>query len=169
MRMRYVATMNEGKSDDIMKLMKLSGKDKDECILAYDEAGGDVSDALNKLGKKPKEKKIFKEGDIVVRIASPDSSKLTPDCQEFLKTYKFFKIIHVNENHNIDIGYVTPDGKQFYFSPNKFELRDKPKETPKPEDPTQQVGYRPNPSNPYVKVVKRSLDYYNPWDDDDNR
>ena len=79
-----------------------------------------------KKEKKKMDKKIFNVGDIVVCIEIR-SKKLSQDAIDFLSTYKYFKILDVNKNYNIDLGYVTSEGSKFYFSPNRFELKDKPK------------------------------------------
>jgi len=115
----------EPKLSDVKKLSDLTGKSLDDCKKALFITGDVMDDALEYLKGKKKEKKKFNVGDIVVRTTN-DKGKLTEDCMEFLRTYKWFKILHVNENFNIDIGYVTPEGKTFMFFPNKFELRDKP-------------------------------------------
>jgi len=70
--------------------------------------------------KKKKEKIKFKIGD-KLRCIEFKVGKLDPECVEYLKTYKYYKVLDVKEDFNIDIGYITPNGKRFYFSPNRFE------------------------------------------------
>lgn len=127
--------INEGMMEDIIYLQKTTGRSKEDCIEVYKNANGDIKvafDVLMKIGinigdiKKEKEKKIFQVGDMVI-CTNIKSNKLTQYAIDFLSTYKYFKIIDVNDNKSIDLGYFTPDGKSFYFNPNRFELRDKPK------------------------------------------
>jgi len=84
------------------------------------------SDLLPKKEKKKGDKKVFNIGDVVV-CTEIKSKKLPQEAIEFLSTFKYFKVIDVNDNYNIDIGYVTAEGTKFYFNPNRFELKDKPK------------------------------------------
>lgn len=96
-----------------------------------------------KKDKKKADKKVFSNGDIIICI-EPKSKKLTQDAMDFLSTYKYFKIIDVNENFNIDISYFTQDGKQFYFNPNRFELRDK----------TKSIDWAVDKDGVYVKITE---------------
>jgi hypothetical protein len=42
-----------------------------------------------------------------------------------MMTYKYFKVIDVNDKLNIDLGHRLADnGNPYYFSPNRFELKD---------------------------------------------
>ena len=149
-------------TEKVLKVAKMTGKDMDECAAALINTSGDISKAIDMLGKKKKEKKIFQVGDIVVRTKM-DKGKMTDDCMEFLRTYKWFKILHVNENHNIDIGYLTPAGKTFMFSPNNFELRDpKPIETKIVE---QQPPKPPRKQEDYQRIKKDDIG----WGDDDDQ
>lgn len=66
-------------------------------------------------------RKIFKPGDIVI-LTIKNKGKLKYDSYEFLMTYKKFKVIEVNDNFNVHIGYFLDDGNIYYFSPNRFEL-----------------------------------------------
>jgi len=118
--------MNETRSSDILKLMKLTGKDKDSCIDALDQNDGDIDAASIYLGgakkKKPKEKKVFKIGDVVVCIDTKQG-KLPQDCYEFLLTYKKFRVIDINDKLNIDLGHrLAENGNPFFFAPNRFDL-----------------------------------------------
>jgi hypothetical protein len=81
------------------------------------------------MKKEKKEKKVFSVGDVVVCI-NDKAGKLPPDAVEYLRTFKKFTILDINGALNIDIGYKTSDGKTFYYSPNRFELKDKPKDKP---------------------------------------
>lgn len=147
---------------DLMTLMKLTGKDKETCYRVLKTCEGDVNKAFELLGgKQKKEKKLFNVGDIII-CTNPKSSKLGPEAIEFLLTYKYFKILDVNENKNIHIGYVNNEGKAFYFSPNRFELRDKPKEVPPPPQPTPKPQYEPM-SVKREKYEDSPDDYYSGW------
>lgn len=69
-----------------------------------------------------KEKKVFKKGD-VVKCIDADLGKLPVDCHEFIMTYKKFKVLDVNDNFNIDLGYrLQENGNPYYFNPKRFEL-----------------------------------------------
>jgi len=117
-----------GKLEDIMKLRKLTGMPSETCEKIYDENDRDVEASMEELlelkkgkKKKPKEKKMFKVGDIIIRV-DDSPGKLTPDCLDFLATYKKFKVLDVNDKLQIHIGHISPSGNPFYFSPNRFEL-----------------------------------------------
>mgnify|MGYP001247373173 CR=1 FL=1 len=73
--------------------------------------------------KKPKDKKIFKVGDVVTCLSTKEG-KLPPDAIDFLLTYKKFHVLDVNDKLNIDIGHISTSGNPFYFAPNRFELID---------------------------------------------
>ena len=68
---------------------------------------------------KPRED--WQVGDIVVCIDNK-TGKLTPDCIEFLLTYKKFKVLVVNDKLNIHVGHMLENGNPYFFSPNRFEL-----------------------------------------------
>lgn len=134
------------KSEDIDALMNHTGLEREECIKVLKSTNGNLYKAyqylmktsnkikpgLEPMEKPKKDKKIFKIGDVIIRTKM-DQGKLTDDCMEFLRTYKYFKVQEINSNLNIDIGYRTPEGEKYWFSPNNFELKDKPKEVPQPK------------------------------------
>jgi NACalpha-BTF3-like transcription factor len=139
------------KSEDIDALMKHTGLEREECVKvlkstngnlykAYDylikTRGDKIKPGLEPMEKPKKDKKIFKIGDVIIRTKM-EQGKLTDDCMEFLRTYKYFKVQEINANLNIDIGYRTPEGEKYWFSPNNFELKDKPKEVAPPPKPAQ--------------------------------
>jgi hypothetical protein len=119
-----------GRSDNVLKLMKLTGAPSTKCGEVYDECDGDMDEAIDRLSKygkkkKPKDKKIFKPGDVVVVQITDEKGKLPPEAYEFLLTYKYFTVRDVNDKLNVDIGYITPDTHNpFFFTPNRFELKD---------------------------------------------
>ena len=81
--------------------------------------------------KKPKEKpprKVFNVGDIIILIKK-EQKKLPNDAYEFLLTYSKFEVKAVNENGNLYLGFDR-NGEEFWFAPNRFEL--KPLDKPKP-------------------------------------
>jgi len=160
--MKYLRKMNESKFDDTMSLHKHTGRSMEDCSIALEEAGGDLSKAVSILKKKaPKEKKVFQVGDIVVRMQSADMGKLRPDVADFLRTYRYFKILEINDKKNIDIGYIGPEGR-FWFSPNKFELRDKPKV----DDVKKEINDIEKIENELKKVVSsKPSSHYDPEDD----
>jgi hypothetical protein len=134
------------KSEDIDALIKHTGLDREKCIevlkmtkgslyKAYDylikNHGDKIKPGIKPMEKPKKEKKIFNIGDVIIRTKM-EQGKLTDDCMEFLRTYKYFKVQEINSNLNIDIGYRTPEGEKYWFSPNNFELKDKPKEQDRP-------------------------------------
>jgi hypothetical protein len=47
---------------------------------------------------------------------------MSPDCVDFLLTYKKFRVREVTDKLNIDIGHKLENGNPYYFSPNRFEL-----------------------------------------------
>lgn len=97
---------------------------KEEALEILIEVGWDMSKAKDflKKRKKPKEKKLFKVGDIIKCIDN-NPGKMPKDCVQFLLTYKKFKVLDVNEKLNIDIGHrLEENGNPYYFSPNRFEL-----------------------------------------------
>jgi len=71
--------------------------------------------------KKPKEKKVFSVGDVVICLNNKEG-KLPPDALDFLLTFKKFKVLQVNDKLNIDVGHKTAEGNPFFFAPNRFEL-----------------------------------------------
>jgi hypothetical protein len=116
------------KYENIIKLKKLTGVSSEICEKVYDDCEGDMDAAIAELldikkGKKrnPKEKKMFKIGDSI-KCIDDKPGKLTPDCIDFLMTYKKFKVLDVNDKWNIHIGHISVTGKPYYFSPNRFEL-----------------------------------------------
>lgn len=113
----------ESRAADIAKLKEATGLPNDICEEAYDEYDCSVEKAYKalKAGKKPKDKRMFNVGDIVVCIDNK-AGKLTPDCLEFLLTYKKFKVLEVNDKMNIHVGHRLENGNPYFFSPNRFEL-----------------------------------------------
>lgn len=119
-----------GKSENILKLAKITGMGIGRCTSVYDDCDGDMEEAMEQLSnmgkkKKPKDRKIFQPGDIIVVKNLEDKGKLPPDAYEYLLTYKYFKVIEVNEKLSIHIGHITPETHNpFFFSPNRFELKE---------------------------------------------
>lgn len=149
-------------SEMIAALMKSTGKPSEECIKALKMSNNDANKALELLGgKQKKEKKLFNVGDIVICV-NPKSAKLNQDAIEFLLTYKYFKILDVNENKNIDIGYINNEGKNFYFSPNRFELRDKPKVEKEPVENKSSVQ-ETNPQQEKSQIKTKSDPFGSYW------
>jgi len=101
----------------IDKLSSETGFNSQKCKNVLITTEGDYEKALEIIEK---EKTKFKVGDLVVRV---DGGNVSQDCKDFLSTYKWFKILDVNAKGNIDIGYRTPAGKKFMFSPKRFELK----------------------------------------------
>jgi hypothetical protein len=75
----------------------------------------------NKEKKSKKEKKKFEIGDILILTNKDKTGKLPEEAREFLLTYKKFKVIHINEKFNIDIGCILNNGNSYYFNPNRFD------------------------------------------------
>ncbi len=131
------------RKDKIAKLSRLLNIDEDMAEEALMDAGWDLQVAHDMIKggkkKKPKDKKIFKVGDKIVCIDPKPSKTMPPDCIDFLVTYKYFKVIDVNDKLNIDIGHrLAENGNPYYFSPNRFELKDgiAPIQKAEPEAPT---------------------------------
>lgn len=120
--------MPSSKSEKIEKLMSLTDFDKKDCVQALEDSdwGLDVAySLLKKKNKKPKEKKVFKIGDILICIDNKLTKNIPEECIIFLNTYSYFKVQDVNEKLNIDIGYkLSTNGNPYYFSPNRFELKE---------------------------------------------
>jgi alanyl-tRNA synthetase len=79
---------------------------------------------LRKIEEEKKKRKTFQEGDVVV-VVKPGQGKLPLEAWEFLRTYKRFKVLSLNENGKINLGcHVTRDGvsKLYFFSTKRFEL-----------------------------------------------
>jgi hypothetical protein len=117
-------TTKEGK---IKEFAKLTGVDEDEAEEILSEYEWDFTKALLEKGrkKKPKDKKIFKVGDKIICIDFKPSKNMEPWCIEFLQTYKYYTVKDVKENLNIDVGLISPaSGQAYFFSPNRFELRE---------------------------------------------
>jgi len=148
--------------DIVDQLCKLTGIDTTKAQYLLSSSDWNIRKALEKykleMKKKPKEKKVFKKGDVVTCIDN-SPGKLPPDCAEFLITYKKFKVIDVNDKLNIDLGYKLEEtGNPYYFSPNRFELlngtapvkimnsvenEDNIKESPEKELPAKSIYYSP--------------------------
>ena len=139
------------KKEKILRVRKSTGIEAAEAEGYLDENDWDINDAISAIKggkkKKPKDKKIFKVGDIIVCI-DPKPGKLPADCVDFLMTYKKFKVLDVNEKYNIDLGHkLVENDNPYFFSPNRFELMngiapvmksdgtivESGKETPQPE------------------------------------
>ena len=121
---------------DALNLKKMFGIDIDEASRLLDDYDGDIDAVIQELGdrkgisldtkgkaKKPKEKRLFKVGDII-KCIDANPGKLPPDCVQFLNTYNSFKVKEVNPQLNIDLGYILEsNGHQYFFAPHRFELK----------------------------------------------
>lgn len=85
------------------------------------ESKKDKPNEINKEKKTKKEKKKFEIGDILILTNKDKTGKLPEEAKEFLLTYKKFKVIHINEKFNIDIGCILNNGNSYYFNPNRFD------------------------------------------------
>jgi hypothetical protein len=88
----------------------------------YDDDDDDEDRPKKKKEKKPKP--VFQVGDIVICIKT-DQGNLTREASEYLQTFKRFKVIAVSDSLAIDIGYRTPEGKVFSFTPTRFQLKER--------------------------------------------
>lgn len=105
--------------------------------------GGDPSPRRTPKKKKKdgdeepkKEPKKFNVGDVIILTDTKDLNRKMPvDAQEFLTTYKTFKVIKVSESGKLDLGCHIckndmiegkPVGveKIYLFSPERFDLKD---------------------------------------------
>lgn len=91
----------------------------------YDDDDDDDYEDRPKKKKEKKPKPVFQVGDIVTCI-NTKQGKLTREESEYLQTFKRFKVIAVSDSLSIDIGYRTPDGKVFSFTPTRFQLKERP-------------------------------------------
>lgn len=117
------------RSDKIAQLSRDCNIDEDTAEEALSNCGWDLKAANDMIKggkkKKPNDKKIFNVGDKIVCIDPSPSKTMPPDCIDFLVTYKYFKVLNVNIKLNIDIGHkLAENGNPYYFSPNRFELKD---------------------------------------------
>lgn len=85
------------------------------------ESKKDEPNELDKEKKTKKEKKKFEIGDNLILTNKDKTGKLPEEAKEFLLTYKKFKVIHINEKFNIDIGCILNNGNSYYFNPNRFD------------------------------------------------
>lgn len=111
------------------------------------------STTVKKSGKSSgPEKNVFKVGDKVICI---DDKKerggkvMEDDCVEFLKTFSYFTVREVTPKLNIDIGHrLAKNGNVFYFSPNRFKLKDGITQT------TRTINDKPKEEEPVAKKSK---------------
>jgi len=85
----------------------------------------------SKAKGKDKEQKKFEIGDVLLLTDKNPSSKMPPDANDFLLTYKTFTVIGVNDNGKLNLGCrisKNENGKGvekiYMFSPNRFDLKD---------------------------------------------
>lgn len=126
--MKYLKKINEIIDDDYDDF--LFGDERDFADEVGDkvrtfnpdiESKKDKPNEINKEKKTKKEKKKFEIGDILILTNKDKTGKLPEEAKEFLLTYKKFKVIHINEKFNIDIGCILNNGNSYYFNPNRFD------------------------------------------------
>jgi len=117
----------KSKSDKVEELRDATKRSIEDCVDALEENDWKLEAAYKSLKdtKKPKDKKMFRPGETIICIDSKPSKTLPEHALEFLLTYKYFTVKDVSDKLNIFIGHVSPDtGQNYYFSPNRFELRE---------------------------------------------
>lgn len=142
--------------DDYYKWKEAKWYDSSTSSSSFDDAHKKYV-SPKKPDEEKKDKKVFNVGDKVICIKL--DGKIPPDAVEFLKTYKLFTILQVTDKLSVDVGHKTEEGKPYYFSPNRFELKDKPKEIPKVEKEKEKEKPITTDYSDIVKKMRRYNEY----------